>query len=188
MRRNGCAAWVSFQALPSRPRAEPRPGLLKQWRDAKAQKSLRPPVRRARRQRKHGRSRSARPAIPWGFSSRGWQCVLRGGPYTTASQVRQCQEVCPPPPWPRHQVPSAWGGAVRVLMGGDCSSRGPRHLGCGGHPSLGAVAQEQVGARERGRDCSGAVLRLPQPEASDDSHGRTRPTARPLTEMGHDDE
>jgi len=63
---------------------------------------------------------------------------------------------------------------------GDCSSRGPPHLGCGGHASLGAVAQEQVGARERGRDCSGAVLRLPQPEASDDSHGRTRPTGRPL--------
>jgi hypothetical protein len=26
------------------------------------------------------------------------QCVLSGGPYTTASQVRQCQLVCPPPP------------------------------------------------------------------------------------------
>jgi len=28
------------------------------------------------------------------------QCVFSGGPYTTASQVRQCQLVCPPP-WPR---------------------------------------------------------------------------------------
>src|SRR5262249_54787031 len=30
------------------------------------------------------------------------QCVFSGGPYTTASHVRQCQLVCPPPPWPRH--------------------------------------------------------------------------------------
>jgi hypothetical protein len=29
------------------------------------------------------------------------QCVLGGGPYSTASQVRQRQLVCPPP-WPRH--------------------------------------------------------------------------------------
>jgi len=44
------------------------------------------------------------------------QCVLSGGPYTTASQVRQCQLVCPPPPWPRHATwptrtwfaPSGW--------------------------------------------------------------------------------
>ena len=26
------------------------------------------------------------------------QCVFNGGPYTTASHVRQCQLVCPPPP------------------------------------------------------------------------------------------
>jgi len=44
------------------------------------------------------------------------QCVLSGGPYTTASQVRQCQLVCPPPPWPRQATcptrtefgPSGW--------------------------------------------------------------------------------
>jgi len=29
------------------------------------------------------------------------QCVFNGGPYTTASHVRQCQLVCPPPPCPR---------------------------------------------------------------------------------------
>jgi hypothetical protein len=44
------------------------------------------------------------------------QCVLSGGPYTVASQVRQCQLVCPPPPCPRQATcptrtwlgPSAW--------------------------------------------------------------------------------
>jgi len=29
------------------------------------------------------------------------QWVLSGGPYTTASHLRQCQLVCPPPPCPR---------------------------------------------------------------------------------------
>jgi len=34
-------------------------------------------------------------------SSSAVQCVFSGGPYTTASQVRQCQLVWPPAPWPR---------------------------------------------------------------------------------------
>jgi len=44
------------------------------------------------------------------------QCVFNGGPYTTASQVRQCQLVCPPPPCPRQATcpTRTWSRAKRV--------------------------------------------------------------------------
>lgn len=47
------------------------------------------------------------------------QCLLSGGPYTTESQVRQCLEVCPPPPWPRQTTwpTRTWFGFEGMTVG-----------------------------------------------------------------------
>ena len=80
--------------------------------------------------------------------------MLSGGPYTTASKVRQCQEVCPPPPWPsRRRDDEDLVGAERMPVGAAARRLGDPRAG-GGSDKLALVHLHQAtwycGADKRG--------------------------------------